>query len=188
MRPKMSWEPTNCYILNAWRPRPERSMNLYQLQFYAKQQLRNFFITDTPEKSFKRIHRAYNKNLHETLIHVERRLDSILFRSMFASSIFNASNMVSSGKVLVNGKLEKRPGHAIATGDIIQVVPEAAHLVYARAEFPFAKMWGFLPGYLEVSFATLSVILVKKPLFDQIPQPFSKSMIHDANGYYYIKS
>ena len=107
---------------------------------------------------------------------------------MFASSIFTAARMVSRGMVLLNGKVQRRPGFPIATGDIVQIVPEAAHLVHARADLPFAKMWGFLPGYLEVSFATLSCILVKKPIFMQIPQPFPNSMIQDANGYYYIKS
>lgn len=185
MRPVMSWDSMNCRNLWNWTPRPERKMNLYQLQFYAKQFCRLYFNGDVQERYFKTVHRAYGYDIHETLIHQERRADNILFRSMFANSIFAARRMISTGQVVVNNVQIKRPSYALSDGDILQVIPSATKQVYKHLQRPFMKMWGFLPAYLEVSFATLSVVLIRKPIFDEIPHPFPRKMIQDMNGFYY---
>ena len=186
MRPQMSWDPMNCHNVWNWRPRLECKMNLYQLQFYAKQQCRLYFNGDVKESYFKRVHKAYGKDIHETLMHMERRADNVLFRSMLACSIFNARQMVSKGMVCVNGMQILRPSYALSDGDIVQIVPQAADLVRSRAKKQvFMKMWGFIPAYLEVSYVTLSVIFVRQPIFDEIPHPFPRKLIHDMNGFYY---
>lgn len=185
MKPKMSWHPNNCYVLWNWSPRPERTMNLYQTQFYAKSHCRLYFNGDVTNSYFKRIHRAYNKNVFDTLIHMERRLDNILFRSMFASSVFVARQMVAGGMICVNGRQELRASFAVSDNDLIHVVPQAAPLVYGRLKNEFMKMWAFIPSYLEVDYATLAISFLRKPVFSEIPHPFPKRMLDDLNGYYY---
>ncbi|OMH84607.1 putative 37S ribosomal protein S4-like [Zancudomyces culisetae] len=54
---------------------------------------------------------------------LERRVDFIVFRSHFASSVWNARRMVLQGHVKLNGKVFRKPGHRVSDGDVITVDP-----------------------------------------------------------------
>jgi len=55
---------------------------------------------------------------------VERRLDTVIFRSLWATSINQARQMVIHGHVEVNGKKEHRPGLLLRPGDIYHANPQ----------------------------------------------------------------
>lgn len=55
---------------------------------------------------------------------LERRLDSILCRVRFASSIFHARQLINHGHVLVNGKVVNIHSFLIQDGDLIQLHPQ----------------------------------------------------------------
>ncbi|KAL9122777.1 MAG: hypothetical protein Q9187_000675 [Circinaria calcarea] len=55
---------------------------------------------------------------------VERRLDTAIFRAMFASSTRQARQFVVHGYVKVNGKKMIYPGYQLNPGDMFQVEPE----------------------------------------------------------------
>lgn len=189
MKPKMSWHSANCYITWNWSPLNERTMNNFQIQAYAKAHCRLFFNGDVSARYFKRVFQTYKKDIFATIAHMERRIDNVVFRSMFASSIFAARKMVANGAIAVNGVVQRAASFALADGDILQVVPGAAHLVYARpSRHPFAKMWAFVPAYLEVSWATLSTAFVRQPVFDEVPHPFPLRMVRELGAFYYLKS
>ncbi|KAF2467299.1 alpha-L RNA-binding motif-containing protein [Lindgomyces ingoldianus] len=56
---------------------------------------------------------------------VERRLDTAVFRALFASSVRQARQFVVHGLVKVNGKKMIYPGYMLNPGDMFQVVPES---------------------------------------------------------------
>ncbi|KAF2750219.1 alpha-L RNA-binding motif-containing protein [Sporormia fimetaria CBS 119925] len=56
---------------------------------------------------------------------IERRLDTAIFRSLFASSVRQARQFVVHGMVKVNGKKVPYPGYLLNPGDMFQVEPEA---------------------------------------------------------------
>ncbi|KAF2193212.1 alpha-L RNA-binding motif-containing protein [Zopfia rhizophila CBS 207.26] len=56
---------------------------------------------------------------------MERRLDSAIFRALFASSVRQARQFVVHGLVKVNGKKMIYPGYMLNPGDMFQVVPES---------------------------------------------------------------
>lgn len=56
---------------------------------------------------------------------IERRLDTAIFRSLFASSVRQARQFVVHGLVKVNGKKMPYPGYMLNPGDLFQVDPEA---------------------------------------------------------------
>ncbi|PQE31221.1 hypothetical protein CJF32_00001811 [Rutstroemia sp. NJR-2017a WRK4] len=56
---------------------------------------------------------------------IERRLDTAIFRALFASSARQARQFVVHGKVKVNGKKMPYPGYLLNPGDMFQVDPEA---------------------------------------------------------------
>ncbi|KAI4615361.1 uncharacterized protein J4E87_009254 [Alternaria ethzedia] len=56
---------------------------------------------------------------------LERRLDTAIFRSLFASSVRQARQFVVHGLVKVNGKKMVYPGYALNPGDMFQVDPSS---------------------------------------------------------------
>ncbi|KAJ9608613.1 hypothetical protein H2200_006384 [Cladophialophora chaetospira] len=59
-----------------------------------------------------------------TFAPMERRLDTAIFRAMFASSARQARQFVVHGAVKVNGKQMRFPGYLLNPGDMFQVDPE----------------------------------------------------------------
>ncbi|OJK03249.1 hypothetical protein ASPACDRAFT_76315 [Aspergillus aculeatus ATCC 16872] len=59
-----------------------------------------------------------------TFAPLERRLDTAIFRAMFASSARQARQFVVHGAVKVNGKPMRFPGYLLNPGDMFQVEPE----------------------------------------------------------------
>lgn len=55
---------------------------------------------------------------------LEKRLDTALFRSMFASSPRQAAQFIRYGKVQVNGVTIKHPGYLLSAGDVFSCDPE----------------------------------------------------------------
>ncbi|KAH9838108.1 S4 RNA-binding domain [Teratosphaeria destructans] len=56
---------------------------------------------------------------------LERRLDTAIWRALFASSVKQARQFVVHGHVKVNGKLMEFPGYQLNPGDMFQVDPDS---------------------------------------------------------------
>ncbi|KAL9000405.1 MAG: hypothetical protein Q9169_000922 [Polycauliona sp. 2 TL-2023] len=63
-------------------------------------------------------------HMNMTFAPLERRLDTAIFRAMFASSTRQARQFVVHGEVKVNGKKMVYPGYLLNPGDMFQVEPE----------------------------------------------------------------
>ncbi|KAG8906154.1 mitochondrial 37S ribosomal protein nam9 [Tulasnella sp. 403] len=61
---------------------------------------------------------------------LERRLDVVVFRCCFASSIHAARQLVVHGKVTLNGLKENDPNARLNPGDMISVQPDAMTLLH----------------------------------------------------------
>ncbi|KAI9718598.1 MAG: hypothetical protein M1812_004049 [Candelaria pacifica] len=78
---------------------------------------------DPSDKSrMKRINRTPYTNM--VYAPIERRLDTAIFRALFASSTRQARQFVVHGSVRVNGKKMIYPGYLLNPGDMFQVEPE----------------------------------------------------------------
>lgn len=62
--------------------------------------------------------------MHMTFYPLERRLDTAIWRALFASSTKQARQFVTHGWVKVNGKKMIYPGYQLNPGDMFQVEPE----------------------------------------------------------------
>ncbi|KAG8627032.1 hypothetical protein KVT40_004515 [Elsinoe batatas] len=67
----------------------------------------------------------------------ERRLDTAVWRALFASSALQARQFVVHGAVRVNGKRMRHPGYLLNPGDMFQVEPE--RVLYATGARKFDK-------------------------------------------------
>ncbi|PNS16878.1 37S ribosomal protein S4-like, mitochondrial [Sphaceloma murrayae] len=67
----------------------------------------------------------------------ERRLDTAVWRALFASSTLQARQFVVHGAVRVNGKKMRHPGYLLNPGDMFQVEPEK--VMYATGARKYSK-------------------------------------------------
>lgn len=181
---KMSWNPRNNYNIIQRKPLNERHLNIFQLEWKSKALCRLYFNGDVTERIFKNTFNASNRSLFNTFSTMEKRVDNTIFRCMFASSVYAARKMASTGQILVNGKEISRPGHVLQVGDVIQVRPACANETYKIATHPMIRLWSFIPQYLDVNFPTLSAVLLKEPAFDEIPNPYPRRMIENTAAFY----
>src|SRR5438445_8573518 len=104
-----------------------RKYSEFGLQLEEKQKIR--FHYGVREEQFRRIikkaQKSSNSNWVESLVNLlEKRLDNVVFRLGFAVSIPAAKQMVSHGKVLVNGKKVNIGSQIIKVGDVITLKPD----------------------------------------------------------------
>ncbi|KIW02343.1 uncharacterized protein PV09_06484 [Verruconis gallopava] len=72
---------------------------------------------------------------------LERRLDTAIFRALFASSIRTARQFVLHGHVKVNGRKIKHPGYLLNPGDMFSVDPEMVMYSTGMKESASTRKW-----------------------------------------------
>lgn len=115
-----------------------RKYSEFALQLEEKQKLR--FHYGLREEQFRRMinkaKRSKATNWVEALVNIlEKRLDNVVFRLGFAPSIPAAKQMISHGKVLVNGKKVNIASQIVSVGEKITLKPEAyENQIYLQAK------------------------------------------------------
>lgn len=114
----MSWDVKNAYNLSELNLLNLSKMTVYQQRWKAKKILRAYhfplvlirqfvdrhFRTQLPTQVLSRADQEKVPPMQSLLFaEVERRLDTVVFRSHFAKSIFGARRAVVMGQVTVNG-------------------------------------------------------------------------------------
>ena len=181
---KMAWQPNNSYNMSRVKPLDETNLNIFQINWKSKTLCRLYHNGDVTYRTFRRVYIMNRRNMEDTLGAMERRLDNIMFRSMFAPSVFYGRRMVSSGKVLVNGEKVRKPSHQVSDGDIVQVVPYFVEKSQGFTKNPFFKLWAFIPPYLEVNHNIQSVCFLRKPQYKEIPTPYPKRMVDNMAAFF----
>src|SRR5271166_564176 len=96
----------------------------YGTQLRAKQKLKGYY-GNIGERQFRRLYEEAVRrrgDTSETLIELlERRLDAVIYRMKFVSTVFAARQFVNHGHVLVNGKRVNIPSYQLRDGDEIVV-------------------------------------------------------------------
>ncbi|HRD55312.1 MAG TPA: 30S ribosomal protein S4 [Parachlamydiaceae bacterium] len=100
---------------------------------------------------------------------LECRLDTIVYRLKFGSTIFAAQQLVSHGHVLVNGKKVDRRSFQVKPGMVISVKEKSRKVkaINESLENPMREV----PEYLSLDKSGMSGQLMAKPLQEQMPWP-----------------
>jgi ribosomal protein S4 len=93
----------------------------------------------------------------------ESRLDSVLKRAKFCSTIKDARQLVTHHHVKVNGKIETNYSWRLKQGDLIQIDVNSQKMVKNKLnnilKENFNKvLWPFIPNYLIINYRTLSIV------------------------------
>jgi len=131
------------------------------------------------EQAFKRILKKSVKSplttLDRFISFLESRLDVVLFRSCFVSSLHQARQMINHGVVLVNGKRVRDAGTRLCQLDIIELKKELImESVETNNTFTGVKLnfnSRFLPCHLEIDYKSLTIIFLWGPSYKSIYYP-----------------
>ena len=96
----------------------------YGIQLQAKQKLKAYY-GNINERQFRNIYKKASMlkgDTSENLIGLlERRLDAIIYRAKFATTIFSARQLINHGHVKVNGKKVNIGSYVVREEDSIEI-------------------------------------------------------------------
>lgn len=100
---------------------------------------------------------------------LECRLDNMVYRLRFASTIFAAHQLVSHGHILVNGKKVDRRSFIVKPGMTLSVREKSRKInaIVASVENSSRE----IPSYMSLDAANFSGQLLASPQIDQISMP-----------------
>lgn len=105
---------------------------------------------------------------------LECRLDNIVYRLKFGSTIFAAQQLVSHGHILVDGKKVDRRSFQVKPGMIISIKEKSRQNKAINASLDGASH--SVPEYLSLNRDQFSGQLVSRPSQEQMPWPIEISM------------
>lgn len=148
----------------------------YSSLLKEKQKLKKFYANLT-EKQFQKLYHIAKKMPGEVsdnfIALLEKRLDTILFRSNLAVSFFQARQMINHKHVLVNSKVINIPSYQLKKGDLIQVCPSFYNSCCHSHSIDEIQLYYQDTPYLESNYETFSCVLLETPVKEQIYYPFS---------------
>ena len=148
--------------------RNKRKLSSYGTQLLEKQRLRGYY--EVMEKQFRKyVSKALKASdtTGDALVGLlETRLDNLVYRLDFASSIRQARQMVVHGHILVNGKKVDRPSYAITAGDVIALREKSQKNQMFRDNFQGGKT--LLP-YLSKDIEKFTGLLERNPAREEVP-------------------
>ena len=157
--------------------RADKKLSPYGTQLLEKQRLKAYY--GVLEKQFANyVHKA-EKSKESTgtvLIQLlECRLDNIVYRLGFASSIRQARQMVVHGHILVNGKKVDRPSFGLNVGDVVSLREKSQSNAMFKENFENSEL-NTLP-YIEKNMEKFSGTLIKRPERNEIPIEINEILV-----------
>ena len=144
----------------------------YGIQLEAKQKMK-FYYGNMNERQFRNVYRkALNKkgNTSENLIGLlERRLDTIIYRAKFATTVFAARQLINHGHIKVNGKKVNIPSYLIKEEDSVEVKDKSKKLTMIVGSLVNKERE--IPDYIQMDEKNIKAILIRVPKFSEVPYP-----------------
>lgn len=149
--------------------RENRNLSNYGLQLLEKQRLREYY--NVKEKVMKNyVKKVLNSNetfSYGLIKRLELRIDNIVYRLGFASSIYQARQMVVHQHILLNGHKVKSPSHIVKVGDEVKLKEKSQSNELFVNNFKRNTNANF--PYLEKNTDTFTGKLVRTPEREEIP-------------------
>ena len=142
----------------------------YGIQLQAKQKLKAYY-GNINERQFRNIYKKATMlkgDTSENLIGLlERRLDAVIYRAKFATTIFSARQLINHGHVKVNGKRVNIASYLLNEGDVVEVKDKSkAMAVVIEAQ---KNQERDIPGYITLDEKKLSSTFIRVPQFAEVP-------------------
>src|SRR3974390_3146815 len=139
-------------------------------QLPAKQKLKGYYA-NISERQFHGIYVEAGRmkgDTGENLIGLlERRLDSVVFRAKFVSTMFAARQFINHGHIKVNGRKVNVSSYKLKVGDLVEVKESSKQLAHVleASQLPERDV----PDYLEADHGKMTAKFIRVPGLADVP-------------------
>ena len=135
-----------------------KKQHKYKIQ--TKQKF-NIFYGGLSKKYLKRIvSSSSERNKSKSLLYsLENRLDTILYRSHFSSSLRTSRQLISHGHIKINDICVKTSSYKVKLGDCIKVSPKIHFLI--KFNLGNSSLWPLPPKNLCINYKTLQINFIQ---------------------------
>ena len=144
----------------------------YGVQLQAKQKLKAYY-GNINERQFRNIYKKASMikgDTSENLIGLlERRLDAVIYRAKFSTTIFSARQLINHGHVKVNGKKVNISSYLVREEDTIEIRDKSKQL--SIIDIALARKEREIPEYIQLDQKNKTAKLVRNPKFSEVPYP-----------------
>ena len=144
----------------------------YGTQLEAKQKMK-FYYGNINERQFRNVYRkAIQKkgNTTENLVgFLERRLDTVVYRAKFATTVFSARQLINHGHIKVNGKKVNIPSYLVKAEDTIEIKDKSKDIVAIVGALVSKERE--VPDYIQMDEKNKKATLIRIPKFSEVPYP-----------------
>ena len=167
--------PKSPFNLRKYRPgqhgqKHTGKLSDYGVQLNAKQKLKGYY-GNLNERQFRNCYKEAIKqkgDSGENLIAIlERRLDTIVYRSKFVPTVFAARQFINHGHVKVNGKRVNIASFLVKEGDVVEVKDKSKEMALVIESMKSQER--DIPGYITVDEKKCSSTFVRTPQFAEVP-------------------
>jgi len=144
----------------------------YGIQLEAKQKMK-FYYGNMNERQFRNIYlKAIQKkgNTSENLVgFLESRLDTIIYRAKFATTVFSSRQLINHGHFIVNGKKVNIPSYLVEAEDTIEIKDKSKDIVTISVALVSKERE--VPDYIQMDEKNKKATLTRIPKFSEVPYP-----------------
>ena len=144
----------------------------YGTQLQAKQKLK-FYYGNMNERQFRNVFRKALKkrgNTTENFIgFLERRLDTVIYRAKFATTVFSARQLINHGHIKVNSKKVNISSYLVKTEDTIEVKDKSKEMTIIKGSLVNKER--DVPDYIQMDEKNKKAKFIRIPKFSEIPYP-----------------
>ena len=144
----------------------------YGSQLEAKQKLK-FYYGNMNERQFRNVYRKAIKkkgNTTENLVgFLESRLDTVIYRAKFATTVFSARQLINHGHIKVNGKKVNIPSYSVSEKDTIELKDKSKELVVIAGALINKERE--VPDYIQMDEKNKTAKFLRVPKFSEVPYP-----------------
>ena len=167
--------PKSPFNLRKYRPgqhgqKHTGELSHYGVQLNAKQKLKGYY-GNLNERQFRNCYKEAIRqkgDSGENLIAIlERRLDTVVYRSKFVPTVFAARQFINHGHVKVNGKRVNIASYLLKESDVVEVKDKSRELALVVESQKSQERE--IPGYISVDEKKCSTTFVRVPQFAEVP-------------------
>ena len=171
-RPKSPFNTRNYPPGQHGKSTKRRKTSDYGTQLEAKQRLK-FYYGNMNERQFRNVFRkALTKkgNTTENFIgFLERRLDMVIYRAKFATTVFSARQLINHGHIKVNGKKVNISSYLVSEKDTIELKDKSKELLVVGGALVNKERE--IPDYIQMDEKNKIAKLIRIPKFSEVPYP-----------------
>ena len=149
-----------------------RKISDYGSQLEAKQKLK-FYYGNMNERQFRNVYRKALKNKGNTTENLigllERRLDTVIYRAKFATTVFSARQLINHGHIKVNSKKVNIASYLVREKDTIEIKDKSKELVVIAGSLVSNERE--VPDYIQMDEKNKIAKFIRVPKFSEVPYP-----------------